>query len=60
VHRILTTATLVEINKVLSTSPGERDREKTRRLAEKAIAQYRRYEPIIKILEEISADKVAV
>lgn len=57
VHRILTAATLVEINKVLSSSPGERDREKTRRLAEKAIAQYRKYEPFIQIVEEISTEK---
>ena len=57
VHRILTTATLVEINKVLSSSPGERDRGKTRRLAEKAIAQYRKHEPVLQILEQISAEK---
>lgn len=57
VHRILTTATLVEINKALSSSPGERDRGKTRRLAEKAIAQYRKYEPVLQILEQISAEK---
>lgn len=57
VHRILTTATSVEINRVLSLPPGERDREKTRRLAEKAIAQYKRYEPAIRILEEMSAEK---
>ncbi len=57
VHRILTTATLVEINKVLSSSSRERDQEKTRQLAEKAIAQYRKYEPIIKILDEITAER---
>ena len=57
VHRILTAATLVEINKVLSSSLRERDQEKTRRLAKKAIAQYRKYEPVIQILEEISAEK---
>ena len=57
VHRTLTTVTLVEINKVLSSSSKDLDPVKIRKLAEKAVAQYRKYEPIIKTLNEISAEK---